>query len=180
MDYTTRELEQAYAKLPQELREALNSVELADAITRIGDEYYLHVDDTGELMDEVGLVLLGLHPIQEIKKHIRERLYTTDEVAGFIAQAVDTQIFSKIRGFVTEEFGKQFEKDEAVRETGEREVADPSLPMISPENLPSTISPGAFLTQKLSAPQKIKPAETKVAPKPSLPASGDPYREPLA
>lgn len=95
--YTSEQLNERFWQLPESLREAMIAVETASTVVAIGKKYQLHVDQIGELADEIGLVMLGLARAEDFVTHIIARLGLDRVVAEAIAREVNDQIFLKIR-----------------------------------------------------------------------------------
>lgn len=100
MQYTTKQLQEKYKSLPEDLKDAIWSAESAATIQSIGKKYGLNVEQTGKLASETGLVLLGLtHPKNYIK--ILSATITVDmDTARKIAEEVNNGIFSKIKEYL--------------------------------------------------------------------------------
>lgn len=97
MPYTREELEQKYQKLPEDLKEAIIGVKTAETIYDTGQKNALHVDQIGELADEVGLAMLGLTKTEDFVNHIKNRLQIGQTTAEQITREINEQIFLPIR-----------------------------------------------------------------------------------
>jgi len=133
MPFTTEQIENQYQTLPNEIKEAMLKIETADIVRTIGNKYALHVDQVGELADEIGLVMLGLTRPNEFVTHIIARIGVDHIVAEAIAKEVNEQIFLKIRESLQELPG-----DSAVTKlNGDVEPIPASPP--PPETLPTDL-----------------------------------------
>ena len=74
MEFTREELEKKYKGLPEELRKALDSTEVYDALRTIVAKHGLHIDQSAVLEDEISLVLLGIVSAYDFTKRIKEGL----------------------------------------------------------------------------------------------------------
>ena len=97
MTYTKEQLAQKYLELPEDLKEAMIEVRTAETIYDIGQKNNLHVDQIGELADEVGLAMLGLTKSEDFLTHIKNRLQIDQTTAEQITREVNEQIFLPIR-----------------------------------------------------------------------------------
>ncbi|MEK7208679.1 MAG: hypothetical protein AAB677_00260 [Patescibacteria group bacterium] len=97
MDYTTQQLEEKYQSLPEDLKEALVEIRTAETIYNIGQKNNFHIDQIGELADEVGLAMLGLTKPNDFVSHIKNRLQLDQTAAEQIAREANEQIFLPIR-----------------------------------------------------------------------------------
>jgi hypothetical protein len=95
--YGEQELMNAFEDLPQGLRQAIGSVDTANAVQTIAKKHLLHVDQMSSLASETGLVLLGLtHPADFIA-NLGKRLRVQDDKAREIAKEISAEILSKVR-----------------------------------------------------------------------------------
>lgn len=97
MQYTREQLGERFEQLPENVQEAIIAVETAKIVSNIGNKYALHIDQTGELADEIGLMMLGLTRPNEFVTHVIARIGLDRAVAEAIAREVNEQIFLKIR-----------------------------------------------------------------------------------
>lgn len=97
MNYTPEQLREIYLKLPGDLRDAIFSVEMSDIIRDIGVKNKLTIDKIGALADETNLVMLGLVHPNDFISNLALRLKIDKDHARLMAQAVNVQIFQKVR-----------------------------------------------------------------------------------
>lgn len=95
--YSEEKLRDAFADLPQGLRQSISSVDTANAIQEIAKKYLLHVDQMGALASETGLVLLGLTHPAEFIGNLAKRLRLPEEKAKEIARDISAEILVKVR-----------------------------------------------------------------------------------
>ncbi len=93
--YTKDELWQIYEKLPDNLKEAVFSMETADAIWNICERN--EIDEVSELSKLVGYVLLGILPPSEFQKSLETELKLAPEVAKKVFQEIHRQIFYPVQ-----------------------------------------------------------------------------------
>lgn len=94
---TSKQISEAYQKLPADLKEAISGVETVEAIQVIAKKYGLMIDKIGELSGEIGLLMLGIVPPQDFIPNLAKRLGVERDVARKIAEEVNEQIFKKVR-----------------------------------------------------------------------------------
>ena len=94
-EYTKDELWKLYEKLPEELKEAIFSVETADSIWNICERQ--DVDQVSELAKLVGNVLLGILAPSEFQKSLETELKLTPEIAKKVFQEIHRQIFYPVQ-----------------------------------------------------------------------------------
>ena len=102
ISYTQEQLTEAYDKLPTLVREAISRIGTLNTIRSIKNKYGLHIDQTGELADSIGLVLFGLSTPESFVGNIQRKLYLTSEQANDIAQTVNREIFVRVQELVKE------------------------------------------------------------------------------
>lgn len=151
-------LKEKILQMPQQLRDAYFSEETTNKIMLVAKTHDLHIDQTGELSDEVGLVFLGVTPASDFVKNVRERLKINNDLATKIVEKLNSDIFEPARALMKKESGGNI---------------DPSTPHLD--------KPSIF-ERKLSEPVNLKP-ETPVptpTPAPEIPIKKvDPYHEPI-
>ncbi len=96
-EYTTGQIQEAFEKLPQKLQQAISSPDIHQKIMDIGNEHRLHIDQIGELVDQIGLVMLGLERSSDFVSTVSSRLSMSSNEARAIADDINTQIFSSIK-----------------------------------------------------------------------------------
>lgn len=188
-EYTQKELLDIYEKLPQEVRDAIFSVDSATTIQNVARNYKLTVDKMGELADETGLVMLGITHPRDYISNLSSRLEVDKETAKKIAEEINTQIFSKIR-----------ESLKGIHNIQEPELPQTpfTAPVISkPPEIPKTEQAEVPLSPKVEIIKEIEKEEVKEEIKefhrapmqesnhtagPQIPEGkqypqGDPYRE---
>jgi hypothetical protein len=137
-NYTKEQLLEKYKKLPQDVQDAIFSVDTSEIIREIGEKNKLMIDKIGELADETGLVMLGLtHPNQFIS-NLTERLEVEHNIAKEIAEEINSKVFFPIRENLKKIHGLE-KIEEAAPEGGEprpessgREIS-PAPPLPTPE-----------------------------------------------
>lgn len=155
------ELAKRLAELPQEIKSAIDSIETSNAIRAISDKYHLHIDQAGELADEISLVMIGSTKPDRFISHIIKRLHISNELAQNIARETNQNIFIKIKEALQKVQGFEIEDDDQVKK---------------PE-------PVDLFTQKMNFLFQNKKEEeeniTSEQDKPITPPRHDPYKEPV-
>lgn len=108
MKYTQQEIQEKYKTLPEELKNAIFSVESADIIQVVSRKYGLHIDQMGELASETGYVLLGFTKPENYIKNLKDRLQIDSQNAKDIALEINSQIFSKVKDFLKLHYEKDY------------------------------------------------------------------------
>ena len=155
MKYTRQQLQEKYEKLPEDLKNAIFSVETADIIQKISKKYGLQIDQMGELASETGLVMMGLTHPKDYIKNLSGRLGVDIDTAKKIAQEVNSEIFLPVKEHLKKIHGIEKEapeKDMEVKLPGEE---------VTPFELTQKHKPEPPLV-----PEITKPPEPSAPPKP--------------
>jgi len=102
MSYTKTELYEKFENLPDEIQEAFLSIDTYNTIKKLADKYTLHVDQSGLLSEEIGLVMLGVTRPENFLSTIQQKLNISLETAGEIVKDINTDIFFPIRSSLEE------------------------------------------------------------------------------
>ncbi len=197
MKHTNEELDAQFKTLPQELQEAISAPENTEKLELIGEDFNLNLDQTGELGEEMGMVMMGFTLPQDFAKNIKERLGIDADTIEKITERINNDIFLPIRESLRK-IGEQREEKEEVtldRDQVLHEIENPTpvktlttqapanetspnLPAIEtlsnlPGAMPSTnsLKTPSLVEQRLGTPMKSS------APQKTY-ATIDPYREP--
>lgn len=96
-NYTRQELKQRYEKLPEVLKDAMFSADIATKIFAIGKKHGLTIEKTGFMAEETGYLILGLTRPAELVNILTEALEVKEEQAKEIANDLNHQIFYPLR-----------------------------------------------------------------------------------
>ncbi|GEM_PF-1304473 len=118
MNYSYEQLEEKYKALPKDVRDAMDSVEVANALQELGVKYKLHIDKVEELSDETSMTMLGLTHPRDYLGNLKKRLDIPEDLAREIVADVNEQIFLPIRESLKKIHNMAEERDYSVtRET---------------------------------------------------------------
>ncbi|MCH7882798.1 hypothetical protein IIA95_00025 [Patescibacteria group bacterium] len=175
---TQNEIQQKFKELPQDLRDAIFSVDTADIIQAIAKRHNLPIDKMGELADEVGLLILGTTRPKDFVSHLARRLDADIEKARKIAEEVNTQIFAKIKESLkkvhTLEEEEIIKKVEAPTPPTKPEPKELPVNQMQPKKSPFEEK----LQEKIFTTQSPVQKEVEQAKKENrYPMKQDPYRE---
>jgi len=95
--FTAEQIQEQFEQLPKEIQDAITSADVHDSIIEIAKKNNLHIDQEGELVDLVGLVMLGLSPSKDFVKNYSASSGVDTATAVAIAGDINTEIFGKIR-----------------------------------------------------------------------------------
>lgn len=98
--FTSQEIQSQFEKLPKELQDAVTSTDALKKAEDIGKKHDLLLDQTGALVDEIGLVMLGLVKSPEFVDRVAERLGIPRQDAFEIARDVNSLIFNQVRTYL--------------------------------------------------------------------------------
>ncbi|NQV93255.1 hypothetical protein HQ403_02025 [Candidatus Kaiserbacteria bacterium] len=91
---TEQELEKLYNALPQNTKDLLTSPNTAREVTRLAEKYSLNPSNTDMLLNEVGLVLLGVEDPNTFADDLMEVLGMEKEQADNLTRELTHTIFS--------------------------------------------------------------------------------------
>ncbi len=135
MEQDQQKLENRFNSLPQELKDAISSVEIGELVAKIGDEEGLMLDQSADLMDETGLVMLGITPTEQFVSTLIKKLGIDDKKARMISVKINDKIFNKIRTSIQQ----IQEKNQA--ENNIKITATPVTPLPKPPSPPPASPP---------------------------------------
>lgn len=95
--FSAEEIQDKFETLPKELQDAVTSPDINNKIQEIGARHELHIDQIGELVDQIGLVMLGLEKSSNFVTDTSARLSIGPKEAKAIADDINKEIFSIIR-----------------------------------------------------------------------------------
>lgn len=167
--------EEKLNSLPAEIKEALMSPEFGAKLDAIGDKHGMHIDQVGELANEIAAVMFGELKAGDFFNTIKKSLDLTDKEAEDLTHDVNEQIFLPLRtALQTTEPSHPLETpDEILKHI---EDAGPALPTpdLTDHLLQNTVE---------SKPIEETPTEVTPPPAPTTPPKKtyavDPYREPV-
>src|ERR1035437_4195480 len=97
MPYSKEQIQDRYNKLPADIKEAIDSVSTTNAVVDIGEKYDLMYDQISDLVDEVGLTMIGITPEAMFVNNIARRMRVDISKAMLIAKDINKEIFNKMR-----------------------------------------------------------------------------------
>lgn len=172
--YNAQEIQEAFDKLPEEVRSVITSPDIHDAIQALAQKYALHIDQIGELMDEVGLVLLNLHSSVNFVTVIAQRMSVSSKTAYDISRDINSAVFDKIRDHLKQqtEAERPVEEHETNTVSSLERVGGFSIdqPTTEPERKPVTAADRGSILAGLENPPTSTPAPTNNPPT-NLPTS---------
>lgn len=167
-------IDQRLAELPVDVRQAIQSADVEQHITDIGETNHLHIDQIGALQDETLLVMLGFSDPAEFPDQLQKRLSIPAEQAAIIAANVSDEIFETIR-----ESMRKFMEEQARKEEGtSAPIPAPSTPAPARTIMPEPLSgaPGNMLRPatpsrpSITSITRAAPAAPATTPRPPQPA----------
>ncbi|MEK7541793.1 MAG: hypothetical protein AAB533_03025 [Patescibacteria group bacterium] len=147
--YTKQQLQERYEKLPDALKDAMFSTDVADKIFETGKKNGLTIEKIGFLAEETGRVILGLTRPNEFVAVLTGRLSTPADAAQKIASDINHQIFFPLR--------------EILKSTHQVDIGDAARPAadIDLRRAARPVTPVPPAAQKPMAPAPPPPAPQK-------------------
>ncbi|MCL5781953.1 MAG: hypothetical protein M1459_01175 [Patescibacteria group bacterium] len=97
MQYTAEDIQSAFDRLTPEIQEVLVSPEINLKLEEIGKKHNLMIDQIGELVDECGLLMLGLTKSQDFTSNIISRCSIDRKTASEIVKDINDEVLVTIR-----------------------------------------------------------------------------------
>ena len=94
--YSKEQLWEMYKKLPEQIREAMSSEEMSDAISEICQKNNISVEDSSSISNIINEVLFGILLAGDFQKTIETELGLKKDAAKKISQEIDRFVFSPI------------------------------------------------------------------------------------
>ncbi|MES3031448.1 MAG: hypothetical protein V4697_03490 [Patescibacteria group bacterium] len=137
-------IKEKFQQLPEDIKAAIKSNDLAAKFDAISERHGLHVDQSGSLQTETLLVMLGIEDSDAYVDNIRKELDISQNEAESIAQDVNQEIFKGIRTSLRTM--EETNEEEVVEETPEP-ITPPSIPTPTPD-ISSIEKAGQFTLEK--------------------------------
>ncbi|MFA5987625.1 MAG: hypothetical protein WC797_03180 [Candidatus Paceibacterota bacterium] len=160
MEPTSEQVNNRFDKLPEDLKDAILSVDTANIMLTVGQGHQLHVDQIGEMADEAGLVLMGFTPPTQFVGNISRRLKVDRLVANEIANDINEKLFVKVRDSLkkiqAQDFGGQ-------KSAAQEQISGIPNSASDIEKMRATTLQGIEKPESISVPtsfQKTAPAQT--------------------
>jgi len=95
--YTPQQIQQRFESLPEDIKEAISSIDTTNTILEIGKTNNIQIDEMGELVDETSMVMLGFTKTSDFVSNIESRLGVSKEIAEKLVKEINEKILLKIR-----------------------------------------------------------------------------------
>lgn len=100
--YTKEQLEELLEKLPQELQEALFSLETAENILNSCEAYGVTDERMGQVAERVGQTLMGLLPPADLPRALQQEIGLSEILAKAITREINRFIFYPVKPLLEE------------------------------------------------------------------------------
>lgn len=128
MQYSIKALKEKFGDVPPRVESAFLSVDPDEKLKEVAEEYNLHIDQGGDLQDEVLNIISGETKPKDFKKNIRKHLSVSKEEAEEITRDIDEMIFSPMKEELKkdlQETADEEEEEELDRDKLISEIEDP-------------------------------------------------------
>lgn len=95
--YSQDQVNEHYQRLPDVLKQAIYSADIAEKMFELGKKHGLTLEKTGFMSEEAGYVVLGLTPPRAFTSALAERLGIAADAAEKIALEISHEIFFPLR-----------------------------------------------------------------------------------
>jgi len=97
MNYSLEQLRSAHKKLPQNIKDAIDSVDSTEIMLDLRKKHSLTIEQMGYIADETGFAMLGLTHPKDFVGNIKSKLGVSDEIAKDITKEINDEIFAPIK-----------------------------------------------------------------------------------
>ncbi|MCX6739545.1 MAG: hypothetical protein NT098_05895 [Candidatus Parcubacteria bacterium] len=126
MPYTREQLDTMFYELPDDVKEAMTSVDTVQVLNEIKEKYKLHIDQIGQLSAEIALVMIGASSPQRFISKMESSMNISEETAKNIASEVNEKIFQVVRTTL-----KNIQEEENLEEKKENKEQVPQKPKVT-------------------------------------------------
>ena len=95
--YTKEQVQKAYEKLPEELQEALFSIETTDAVANASTRQNISSLNHTKITEYVGYVLLGLILPQDFEGLLQEEIGMSKKIVKEVAREINRFVFYPVK-----------------------------------------------------------------------------------
>lgn len=191
-----KETQAKFDLLPQQVKDFMDSTEIPERISAIGDKYGLHIDQVGTIQEETAAVILGMAKPEDFVDAIEERARLSTETAISIAADVNVQVLIPVKNLMTGS-GPTVASDKPQSASVDRESLLTAIENPAPTEHPISIAQAGpaektrpssgvdvaheFIGEKLTAPVSLPSQKTVLKEEPQKASrAADPYREPIS
>lgn len=166
--FSPQQLIEMRRALPPKLLDVYTSETTTDKVMAIAEKHGLNVEQSGQLVNEIGYALLGATPLNELSGKIEGAVGISNEVAGLVVKDINTEIFGPIREDLKNVGSQEGGEEHEPQTTREERADDPYRESVSDEDEetppsppPPAPSPRANVSEKKSSGEN---ADTGEAP----------------
>lgn len=135
MEYSQKDIKKIFQTLPEELQEAILSLDYNDITDEISKKYTLHIDQKANLIDETRDVLFGITDPMAFVDNVTKKLNIDRNTAAQIVVEVNQKIFVPVK--------------DALRQIHGGKPQAPIAPASQPQNVIKKVE-----TETLNVPKK--------------------------
>lgn len=134
MNYSDIQIEKRYNDIPEEYKKIIDSPETTQKITDLGKKHGLLINQIGELVDIIVLIILGLESSADFIKNVMKRLEISRSLAEEITKDINQEIFSDIKLLLRQKEDESIKNNESTVSSIEK-AGDFNI-VQAPDNLP--------------------------------------------
>lgn len=115
-------IKERFAELPPVVQAAIVSADVQNHLRELAKKHNLHLDQWGDLEDQVQMTLMGIEDSNELTNNIEKNVGVAHDIALALAQDISTIVFEPIR----QELERQLDHPDAVAvaKTGVEQMRD--------------------------------------------------------
>lgn len=97
-EYSKEQLRKLHINLPQELKDAMGSLEVSDSIYEVTQRYKIKEDEKLKRISElVGYVLMGILPPSKFESALQKDIKLSKDIAEKVAHEINRFVFYPVR-----------------------------------------------------------------------------------
>lgn len=139
-------LDERFAKLPQEVREAISESGYQTKLYNIGEKQKLSISQMGALDEVTTKIMIGIIHPDEYEKELQSKLATTSEVTSTIVNEVNEEILKNIREILKKNWDKEIEAEDEVPLPPYAVTTSPQPAVINSTSKESSLYAGSGIT----------------------------------
>jgi hypothetical protein len=138
MTITIQQARQRFTIVPEPLRDAVFSLQTAEIMNGIAQQYHLDAAKMDVVSDIVGWVLLGfMHP-EDVSREIQTQLNLPTQAAADISKSIDSKIFASLRDDLNKAYAPVPDEEKTIDPQIISPAPTPSAPKIISETFVAT------------------------------------------
>ncbi len=165
-----KKIEERMEEIPKALADAIRASGWEKIVFDLGRKHSLHVDDIGELQNELILVLVGIVHPDEFRSIVVNEIGIPSSKADVLIEEMNTQINEKIKNALKQEIGEPESDEESLNESEQRTMRSAGIELGSVSEPEASVEEEIDVSLTSEPTQEANPIRVNVAPSVSKPS----------